>query len=108
MDRKEELIKGDTVGKYITFPLSIWVDFEKLAQGKYGNCYWLAIKDMVEKTKAFDSMMIMRVDMDNLNERMGVLEQKLFQQPGNALSEAEEKQEDKPTTITLGNNGVEF
>jgi len=93
----------DTVTKRVTFPLKVWVDFETLCTRYYGNCYWLAIKDCMEKAKVLDSIGLMKVDINNLNERLSDIEIRL--EKGNGLTEAEKQMEEEPA-MTMGSNPI--
>ena len=102
MDEK----KMDTVSKKITFPIATWVEFESLAQRYYGDCYWLAISDCMNKARLIDSIGLIKVDINNLNERLQDLELRLAD--GNALTEVEEAVEDADDEepLTLGENPI--
>jgi len=90
--------KGDIVKKVISFPMKVWCDFETEARNKYGDCYWLAIKDMKEKAAIFDSVNILRTDIETLYAKVQELEERLTSGP-NALSEVEKQ-------FTLGEQGL--
>lgn len=70
-------IKEDTVTKRVTFPIAVWVDFEVYAKRHYGDCYWLAIKDTMEKAKLFETVGLLKIEIDNIyNEILKLQESK--------------------------------
>ena len=90
----DEKGKEDTVTKKITFPMSVWVQFENFAKQNYGDCYWLAIKDSMSKSKMIDSIDFLRSEISILGEEI------------EEIKSTYQLKDELPANVTLGDRGI--
>lgn len=99
MERKERDYENN-VYKSITFPMKVWVEFENIAHSNYNDCYWLAIKDMMAKSKVIDSVDLIKQDISRLYEIIDDLQSQIME------SKEDKKKIEEEPSMTLGGNPI--